>query len=398
MILLRLYLKGKKNPHYRKRIGERFGLNLPNIPSGKALYFIHAVSVGEFLAIRPLLIYWLKQEPEALFYLTCTTPTGSEQIQKFQAEYANQIYHSYLPYDVSFLMKRFLKHLKPQKIILMETEIWVNLILQAEQLNIPVILENARLSKKSGRRYGKFLRKIMGFILPKIWINTQNKNDKKRFLFLGADKNKMTVLPSLKYHASVPKIISEEALFIQKSDFVFLSASTHEGEEEIILKTFRELLKIKPQAQLLLAPRHPDRTNKISELIKSFGFNVNYRSKNEKVQQVYLIDTLGELSAFFAHADVAFIGGSLIERGGHNPLEALHANIPVCFGQFMFNFQTIRDELIHYPFVREVENHPELFAKTLIELHEKSDKNAIKKMMAQYQNILEQHYQFISKI
>lgn len=398
MILFRLYLKGKKNLFYRKRISERFGLNLPKIPAGKTLYFIHVVSVGEFLAIRPLLVYWLKQESEALFYLTCTTPTGSEQIQKFQGEYPNQIYHSYLPYDISFLMKRFLKYLKPKKIVLMETEIWANLILQAEQLNIPVILENARLSKKSCRRYGQFLNTIMRFILPKIWINTQNQNDKKRFLFLGADKNKMTVLPSLKYHASVPKTIPEEALFVQKSDFVFLSASTHEGEEKIILKTFRELLKIKPQAQLLLAPRHPDRTNKISELIKSFGFNVNYRSKNEKVQQVYLIDTLGELSAFFAHADVAFIGGSLIERGGHNPLEALHANIPVCFGQFMFNFQTIRDELIHYPFIREVENHPELFAKTLIELHEKSDKNAIKKMMAQYQNILEQHYQFILKI
>lgn len=402
-IILRLFIKSYTNPDYRKHLSERFGFCLPKTKHTNPLW-IHTVSVGEFLSIRPLIEHLLSQDPNLNLWISCTTPTGREQIKNFTNLYPDNIQYSYYPYDLPSITRRFFSHIQPRGLILMETEIWPNLLLAAQKFECPALLINARLSKKSLRGYYRFARKLLQEPLKHLKINAQTKQDAKRFQKLSPYL-KPEITPSLKFIAS-HKPIPNLSDFISPSALLWVAASTHPGEEEIILKTHCELLKKYPNLQLCIAPRHPERRNQIQSLIKKHGFNSVLRSKNQTLpihstKTIAILDTLGELSGVYSIATVAFIGGSLVNHGGHNPLEAIHAGCPVVFGPSMCNFQYIRDILIKEPFAREITiDTIVLHIEKLITSQNKSVKFKEKIIKISSQNtkgILSKHYNFISK-
>lgn len=397
-ILLRLFYKSRRQPHYRRRLNERLSFGLP-----KALcnsWLVHTVSVGEFLALRPLLRDILQQHPTINLYLTCTTPTGSSQIQAFQAEFPDRIRHSYLPYDLPFFTKRFVRHVQPKLLVLMETELWPNLILQADLHSVPMILENARLSKKSCRAYARFAPSTMRRLLPRLHINAQHRFDAKRFVFLGARPDRITVMPNLKYHVpdSAPPPFPAP-----QSALLWLAASTHAPEEDVILRAHRLIQAEIPNALLYLAPRHPERRDELCQLITQHGYHAKLRSQNpqsalssDNPNEIFVLDTLGELARFYAHSSVAFIGGSLFGRGGHNPLEAVHQGNSVCFGRDTHNFATICQELATKRFVRIVPHAtPEAVRDAILNLHQHhADHHADKALyLRHHQHLLPRHQQ-----
>ena len=385
--LLRLLWKSRRNPAYRAHIGERLAHNLP--PALPDSLWVHAVSVGEFLAIRPLLTAWLEAHPQHNLWLTCTTPTGRAQIAQFQARHPARIAYSYLPYDLPGFMRRFLRHVRPHAVVLMETEIWPQLIHSAAAHHLPVLLTNARLSARSLRRYRRFAHPFLRPILPHLHVNAQTRDDARRFRHLGIPAAHIHITPSLKYLPPAPAPAADLAV----TRPVILAASTHEGEETILLDALRQLRPSLPQATLLIAPRHPERRDAVSAHIRAQGYRPRLRSLGqalENADDIYLIDTLGELPAFFALADIAFIGGSLIARGGHNLLEPLHARIPVLYGPSTYNFAHIARELSRQPFARQV-HHADDIARAVLKLTPQNHAATINHYLAPYDQLLDRH-------
>ncbi|MDO4777300.1 MAG: glycosyltransferase N-terminal domain-containing protein [Cardiobacteriaceae bacterium] len=396
LAILRLLWKSRNNPAYRKHIAERLARQPPAaLPD---TLWVHTVSVGEFLAIRPLLAAYLQANPAHTLWITTTTPTGRAQTARFQREHRERVRISYLPYDLPALMRRFIRHVRPRAIVLMETEIWPALITEAARHNIPVLLTNARLSARSLRRYRRFAQRLLAPLLDSLAINAQTRDDARRFRHLGF--RRITVTPSLKY---LPPQPAAPAALAHNRHPVILAASTHEGEEAVILAAFKTLQQRHPQATLLIAPRHPERREAVSQYIRHAGYTPRLRSQNDIAQHandVYLIDTLGELPAFFAAADLAFIGGTLIERGGHNLLEPLHARIPVLYGPSTYNFAHIARELARQPFAQQVQNADELAAamQTLLERDRAALQQAIDHYLAPYRQLLSQHLHILNTI
>ena len=382
-ICLRLLWKSRHNLDYRRRWAERFAMRLP--PPLANCLLVHCVSVGEFLTLKPLLAHWLEREP-VNFWLCCTTPTGSAQIRKFVAEWPERLRHSYLPYDQPWFIKHFLRHVRPRAVILMETELWPNLIVQAHGENLPVILENARLSARSCRRYRRHLGWLLPQIIGPLKINSQNHATGRRFRHLGAQTVRLS--PSLKFYSPPPPPPPLAA----GDKPIWLWASTHPGEEEQLLEIYKRL----SGWQLVIAPRHPERRTEIRTLLERHGFRVRQRSKGETLGDVYLLDTLGELAGFYGLAQVAFIGGSLVKRGGHNPLEALHQGTPVCFGPSMFNFQEISEEICRQPFAKQVQRPEELLA-LLPELARWKNAPALTDYRHRHADLLERHLRILQE-
>ena len=388
--LLRLLWKSRRNPAYRHHIGERLARRL-SAPLPAPLW-VHTVSVGEFLAIRPLLAAYLAATPEHTLWMTCTTPTARAQIARFHADYRERTRLSYLPYDLPTFIARFLTHVRPRAIVLMETEIWPQLIQSASEKNIPVLLTNARLSARSLRRYRRYAQPFLAPILKHFYVNAQTRDDARRFRHLGIPATNIRITPSLKYLPPAPA----QAIALPASHPVILAASTHEGEETVLLEALHILHRSHPEATLLIAPRHPERREAVVRHIRTAGYTPCLRSKGDTPRSphdIYLIDTLGELPAFFAAADLAFIGGSLIDRGGHNLLEPLHARIPVLYGPSTYNFQHIAEQLRRQPFARQIHDAAGL-AQALADLWQ-TDRPALQHAIAQYlsphHTLLDQH-------
>lgn len=391
LILLRLLWKSRTNPDYRRHIPERFARQLP--PTLPAPLWVHAVSVGEFLAIRPLLSAYLQSNPAHTLWITCTTPTGRAQIARFHNEHPERTRYSYLPYDTPAAMRRFLAHVQPHAVVLMETEIWPQLIHSAAAQNIPILLTNARLSARSLRRYRRFATQLLAPVLPHLHVNAQTRDDARRFRHLGVPAAHIEITPSLKY---LPPKTAAPAKLAHNNHPIILAASTHEGEETILLDALKQLQAKLPEASLIIAPRHPERREAVCKHIRAAGYTPRLRSENAQAttpHDIYIIDTLGELPAYFAAADLAFIGGSLIERGGHNLLEPLHARIPVTYGSSTYNFRHIADTLKHQPFARQVHDAASL-AQAWHELwhaDRSAQQHAINQYLAPYHNLLQQH-------
>ena len=399
--LLRLLIKSRRNPEYRRHIGERFAYLLP--PTKPASLWIHAVSVGEFLAIAPLLETLLARHTDLNLWISCTTPTGRAQIAAFATGYPQRIQYSYLPYDSRGNIRRFLAHVQPRGVVLMETEIWFNLLRQCQAQNIPTLLINARLSAKSLRGYYRFARRLLRRVLPQLRINAQNRSDAKRFRFLCRD-SRISITPSLKFAAPVTEILPlQDFLPPNPQAPLWIAASTHEGEEKHILAAYKNLLHHLPQLRLCIAPRHPERRDSICKLIEKSGFTPLLRSQgatlSSNTHSIALLDTLGELGAAMSCASVAFIGGSLIARGGHNPLEAVHAGIPLCFGKSMFNFQDIAEQLHKENFVRQcdADTLPDA-VQALLDYHAQAGRQDIITYSRRHSgDILDRHYAFIAQ-
>ena len=364
-IFLRLLWRAWRAPAYGKRIGERFALGLPALRPGGI--WIHAVSLGESIAAAPLIRELLARHPESPITVTCMTPTGSERIQ---ALFGERIQHCYLPYDLPWACARFLDRLQPRLAVIMETELWPNHIHACHARGIPVALANARLSERSARGYAR----LKGLTAPMLGelslIAVQTEAEAERFRCLGAHEGRVEVTGSIKFDLSVDAELPARAAQLRAvwgaaARPVWIAASTHAGEDEVVLQAHRRLLAEWPQALLILVPRHPERFVQVFELCRRGGFATVRRSADEAVTadvQVLLGDTLGELLFLYALADLAFVGGSLIANGGHNLLEPAVLGKPLLSGPHLFNFLEIAAQLRDAGDLLEVEDAAQLHA------------------------------------
>jgi 3-deoxy-D-manno-octulosonic-acid transferase len=346
LVALRLWLRARKAPAYRQRIGERFAIGLPAMQRGG--FWVHAVSVGESIAAAPMIRALLKQYPDVPITVTCMTPTGSERIgAMFAGE--PRIQHCYLPYDLPWAAGRFLDHVQPKLGIIMETELWPNHIAQCARRGIPVMLANARLSERSARGYGRFARLTRPMLAQMSGFAVQTEVEARRFIDLGARPECVTVTGSIKFDLSIDPQLLESAARLREQwqttgRPVWIAASTHAGEDESVLAAHRQVLASHPDALLILVPRHPERFGSVHDLCQQQGFATVRRSAGQDVTpatSVLLGDTMGELLFLYALADVAFVGGSLVPNGGHNLLEPAALAKPVLSGPHLFNFLEI---------------------------------------------------------
>ncbi|MBA0159651.1 lipid IV(A) 3-deoxy-D-manno-octulosonic acid transferase [Pectobacterium versatile] len=347
LIWLRLWLRGRKAPAYRRRWGERYGFCAEKVkPDG---IMLHSVSVGETLAAIPLVRALRHRYPNLPITVTTMTPTGSERVR---SAFGDTVYHVYLPYDLPCALKRFFDQVRPKIVIIMETELWPNLIAELHKRDIPLVIANARLSERSAAGYKK-IGKLMRHILQRITlVAAQNQEDGSRFIDLGLKRSSLKVTGSLKFDISVTPELAARAITLRRQWAphrpVWIATSTHEGEEAIVLAAHRQLLGTYPDLLLILVPRHPERFSTTQALAENLGFTYTLRSSGEQPPantQVVIGDTMGELMLLYGIADLAFVGGSLVERGGHNPLEAAAHAIPVLMGPHTFNFKDICNKL-----------------------------------------------------
>ncbi|GAB4349918.1 MAG: lipid IV(A) 3-deoxy-D-manno-octulosonic acid transferase [Immundisolibacter sp.] len=339
----RLLWRSRREPAYRRRWHERLGLPR-HLPSGGL--WLHAVSVGEVNAALPLIEALLLQHPRIPLTVTTTTPTGSAQLRR---RLGQRVAHCYLPYDTPGAVCRFLDRLRPRLGIIMETELWPNLFAFANHRGIPIVLANARLSEHSARGYARW-RTLTTLTLSQLaHVGAQSASDGDRLKALGLPADRLTVTGNVKFDAMPADPTAGILLRRRLGDRrpIWLAASTHPGEEEAVLAAHRALRQRYPTATLVLAPRHPQRFDEVAQLCRSQGWPSRRRSADDQADcAVYLADTLGELPALMAAADVVFIGGSLTRVGGHNPIEPAQQGKPVLFGPHMHNFAELRVQIL----------------------------------------------------
>jgi len=361
LVAIRLWLRARKAPAYAKRIGERFSYGMPKLQPGGI--WVHAVSVGESIAAAPMIRALLQRYPTLPITVTCMTPTGSERIQ---ALFANEprIQHCYLPYDLPCAAARFLDRAQPKLAVIMETELWPNHIHQCAKRGIPVALANGRLSERSARGYGRFSKLTAPMLAETSFFAVQTEAEAQRFRNLGARAETVEVTGSIKFDLTIdPQLLQRAAELRGQWQAlerpVWIAASTHEGEDEVILDAHRRLLTNHPDALLILVPRHPERFNSVFELCQREGFTTVRRSTGSNVDaqtSVLLGDTMGELLFLYALADSAFVGGSLVPNGGHNLLEPAALAKPVISGPHLFNFLDIAAQLREAGALAEVDD------------------------------------------
>ncbi|MGL9760594.1 MAG: lipid IV(A) 3-deoxy-D-manno-octulosonic acid transferase [Symbiopectobacterium sp.] len=343
LIWLRLWLRRRKASVCHRRWSERYGFCAEKVkPNG---IMLHSVSVGETLAAIPLVRALRYRYPSLPITVTTMTPTGSERVL---SAFGNNVYHVYLPYDLPCALKRFFNQVNPKLVIIMETELWPNLITELHRRNIPLVIANARLSERSAAGYKKISSLTRSILRRTTLIAAQNQEDGERFIDLGLQRSRLAVTGSLKFDISVTPKLAARAVALRHQWAsrrpVWIATSTHEGEEAIILASHRALLNQFPNLLLILVPRHPHRFHITQSLTQSLSFSYTLRSSGEVPAtdtQVVIGDTMGELMMLYGIADIAFVGGSLVERGGHNPLEPAAHAIPVLIGPHTFNFKDI---------------------------------------------------------
>ena len=363
LIAIRLFWRARRAPAYSKRIGERFAVGLPAFRAGGI--WVHAVSVGESIAAAPMVRELQARYPQLPITVTCMTPTGSERVR---ALFGDSVQHCYLPYDLPWAAARLLDRLQPKLAVVMETELWPNHIHACARRSIPVVLANARLSERSARGYARFAGLTAPMLAELSLIAAQTNIEAERFRQLGARSDAVQVTGSIKFDLNIDPTLSERAAQLRQqwsaqSRPVWIAASTHTGEDEIILAAHRQLLDHHPEALLILVPRHPERFGSVAELCRRQGFTTVRRSLDEApapATQVLLGDTMGELLFLFALADVAFVGGSLVPTGGHNLLEPAALGKPVLTGPHLFNFLDIAAQLRDAGALVEVDSAHEL--------------------------------------
>ena len=335
-VFFHLLWRARKQIEYLQHIPERFGFYTAK--SAKPVIWLHTVSVGETRAAASLVQRLQSTYSDHQLLLTHTTPTGREASEQL---YGDKIMRVYLPYDYPFAVKRFLRHFKPRTGILLETEIWPNLIHHSRLDKVPLLLLNARLSEKSFARYARFPNISLASLSQLHTVSAQTEEDAARLLKLGAQN--ITVMGNLKYDIEPPSAMLTTGKQLRHlfgtSRPVFLAASTREGEEEILLQALKQLDI--PDLLTIIVPRHPQRFNEVAALLTRQNFQFQRRSENRPVApqtQVVLGDSMGEMFGYYAACDIAFIGGSLLPYGGQNLIEACAVGKPVMIGPHTYNF------------------------------------------------------------
>ncbi len=362
-VLLRLLWRSRLAPAYRERWDERFGkVRGPYKQSG---LWVHAVSVGEVLAVAPLVRHLIQNQPSLHIHITTTTPTGSAQVQRL---FGVEVSHSYAPYDIPLFLMRFLDTLRPKAMLMVETEVWPNLLHYAREREVTTLLANARLSARSLRRYQRVESFALAVFAQIDHVAAQTEADADRLRMIGVNPGAIHVTGSIKFDVDVPASVLEQSEVMRRmwsGRPVWVAGSTHDGEESVILEAHQQLIKEVPDALLILVPRHPERFDAVGSLAERYDFEVSRRSLHDPVTektQVYLGDTMGELNVLIGAVNVAFIGGSFAKIGGHNVLEAAAQGIPVIVGPHTFNFELITRQLIQIGGAERVYNADELAA------------------------------------
>ena len=352
--LFRGWRRGKVRRGIRERLGFYTAGQLAQV-AGRKVLWVHAVSVGETRAAVPLLKRLKSLYPEHLLVLSNVTETG-HQIALDLREVDLCLF---FPFDLSWVVRRVLRQVRPDAIVIVETEIWPNFIHGASRAGIPVILVNGRISDRSFPRY-RLARKLIAPILDQLSaFCMQTELDAQRIVAMGAGPERVSVTGNLKFDMQVHPVDSAErerlrgAFLLPDGAVIWVAGSTHAGEEEIVTGVYRDLVASGESLFLILVPRHPERCRAVREMLVGQGLGARLRSVLEEGQtpfapgEILLVDTLGEMLTFYALADLVFVGGSLVPIGGHNVLEASLMEKPVVFGSYMNNFKEISSLLLN---------------------------------------------------
>ena len=358
-VLLRLFFRSLKEPDYLSAFSQRFGF-FRSKNKGKVVW-IHAVSAGETTAAVPLIRRLCSQGYACL--VTNMTPTGKERVK---ALLPLEVETCFVPYDLPGSIFRFLKNNQPKMLITIDTELWPNMIAGCERWGVPVILVNGRLSRKSEKGY----RRIKPLILPMLdstqMLMVQTSRHKSRFVSLGTDPAEVHVTGSIKFDAVIAEGYSDRLArnrILVNGRRILLGASTHDGEEAALLSLLPSLRELVPNVLLVLAPRHIHRCEGVGRVVRSSGHSYIKLSNAgvlESHDQVLLIDSMGELDAFYKLASLAFVGGSLVPKGGHNLLEAVRGETPIVMGNHLDNIEDIIQQFIDYKAINIVSDPREL--------------------------------------
>lgn len=361
LAVVRLFVRSRRERRYREHIGERFGRTRGRAPDDDApLIWVHAVSVGETRAAEPLIEALMRERPDARLLVTHMTPSGRATSEGLFGE---RVARGYLPYDMPHAVRRFLRAWRPSLGIVMETEVWPTLIDECRRADVPLVLANARMSERSYRRaarFGKATREVFGGFTR---VLAQSPADAKRLDTLGA--RQIAVLGNLKFDmAAPPELVARGRAWRAAIGArpVWVAASTREGEEALVLDAFAALAT--PNALLVLVPRHPQRFDEVAGLAERRGLRLARRSAwggaaaaaasgaSHAIAPlpadaaVLLGDSMGELGAYYAASDLAFIGGSLLPLGGQNLIEACAVGVPVLIGPHVFNFTQVTADAV----------------------------------------------------
>jgi 3-deoxy-D-manno-octulosonic-acid transferase len=333
-------LKRKFHPGFLQRLG------VINVALKARPIWVHAVSVGEAKACEHLITGLRKLYPGRPIAISTVTPTGNK-IAKGLATQDDLVF--YLPLDFSFIVRRVIRKIDPELFIIAETEIWPNLISCIHEQGVPVITVNARISDRSFKGYSMVKPLIRPILKMVDLFCVQTWDDAQRLLSLGVEEGKIRITGNMKYDYAVPEKGGlpdhRSELKLNERDILFVAGSTHPGEEEALLKIYKDLLPGFPDLRLLIAPRHPERSGEIGALVNKSGFEPQFASKLDlsgdihNARTVFILDTIGELTGFYAAADIVFVGGSLVKKGGHNILEPAAFAKPILFGPHTFNFK-----------------------------------------------------------
>lgn len=348
-IMLRLWWRSLREPGYRLRWQERFGRLTPRSGSRPCIW-VHAVSVGEVQAARPLLNALMRARPDCELLVSTTTPTGARILRShFDAE---RVRHCFFPIDLPRFVGRWLEAIRPDVLVLVETELWPNVIAACSQRDVPVALVNARMSERSARGYALFPGLTAPTLAACSLLVAQSSEDAGRLVGLGASQARCLVSGSIKFDVGIPASVLEHGQALRRiigiQRPVLIAASTHAGEEERLIQCYRRLAGDLSGLFLILVPRHPDRADGVADLLEREGLHWARRSDSPPDMdgvEVYLGDTMGELIVLYAAADVAFVGGTLVDTGGHNMLEPAALGLPVVCGPSLYNFRDISERL-----------------------------------------------------
>lgn len=367
LALIALTRKHSNKPYIGTRWKEYLGI--PSVAkSDKPSIWIHTVSVGEVIAASQVIRELRLSYPDTPIIITTTTTTGAERVVNLGID----VIHQYMPFDFTWAVRKFIKHHNPAFLVIMETELWPNTLVTARKMEVGVAVLNARLSEKSYKNYAKF-RTIFSKLMSGVsLVLCQHNQDKQRFSKLGVNPNSLHTTGSIKYDFKVSQTQIREAIRLKKilhrNKYCWIASSTHEGEDEILLKIHHSLLTSYPDLLMIIVPRHPERFNDVYKMALGYGFSSVRRShicesSNTEKVNVLVGDSMGEMQMYLAMSDICFMGGSLLGEavGGHNVLEPAALSIPTITGPSYFNFKEITESLAEHNGLFIANNADEIF-------------------------------------